>query len=66
MFLIVLALFAVYSGIYFVVSLLFPAVLGPVMLASFVLLLSFGVVTVGSPDEAIAKWNRRATTLQGD
>ncbi len=57
MFLIVLALFAVYSGIYFVVSLLFPAVLGPVMLASFVLLLSFGVVTVGSPDEAIAKWH---------
>ncbi len=57
MFLIVLALSAVYGGIYFVVSLLLPAILGPVMLASFVLLLAFGVVTVGSPDEALAKWH---------
>ena len=57
MFLIVLALSAVYGGIYFVVSLLLPTLLAPVMLVSFVLLLAFGVVTVGSPDEALAKWH---------
>lgn len=57
MFLIVLALSAVYGGIYFVVSLLLPTILGPVLLVSFVLLLAFGVVTVGSPDEAMAKWH---------
>ncbi len=57
MFLIVLALSAVYGGIYFVVSLLLPTILGPVLLVSFVLLLAFGVVTVGSPDEALAKWH---------
>lgn len=57
MFFIVLALTAVYGGVYFVVSLLLPALLAPVLLISFVLLVAFGVVTVGSPDEALAKWH---------
>ncbi|MFM2339403.1 MAG: hypothetical protein RLZZ360_39 [Candidatus Parcubacteria bacterium] len=57
MFLIVVALTIVFGGIYFVVSLLLPSLVVPTILISFVLLLAFGVVTVGSPDDALKAWH---------
>jgi PAS domain S-box-containing protein len=57
MFLIVVALTAVFGAIYFVTSLLFPAYLLPSLLIAFVALSTIGVVAVGSPDEAMASYH---------
>ncbi|MCU0678562.1 MAG: PAS domain-containing sensor histidine kinase [Candidatus Pacebacteria bacterium] len=57
MFLIVVALTAVFGAIYFVTSLLFPAYLLPSLLVAFVALSTIGVVAVGSPDEAMASYH---------
>jgi PAS domain S-box-containing protein len=58
MFLIVVALTAVFGAIYFVTSLLFPAYLLPCLVLTFVVLCTIGVVAVGSPDEAMANYHK--------
>lgn len=59
MFLIVVALTAVFGAIYFVTTLLFPAYLLQSLLVAFVVLSTIGVVAVGSPDEAMANYHEQ-------
>lgn len=57
MFFIVVGLTAVFAAVYFVVSLMFPMYLLPSLAISFVVLLTVGVVAVGSPDAAMAEYH---------
>jgi PAS domain S-box-containing protein len=59
MFLIVVALTAVFGAIYFVTTLLFPTYVLQSLIVAFVALCTIGVVAVGSPDEAMTNYHEQ-------
>lgn len=59
MFFIVVALSLIFGAIYFVTTFLFPTYVMYAIIGSFVVLVAVAVISVGSPDEALADWNEK-------